>query len=176
MTEPIALLPPVVGLAACVGLQIVFYRARSGLDGLDRLFSSIATGYAFGAIVMSLAHGLWVWRGQAPVADAALLAANLVAYTGFAYTYLHFLSMGETARRVRILIELTEAGAAGLSEDAIQERYSDREVVDRRLERLSAKRQIEERNGRLFIRNGEVLWIAGCIVSLRRLLGFSDAD
>ena len=79
--------------------------------------------------------------------------------------------MGETARRVRILIELTEAGATGLSEDSIQERYSDREVVDRRLERLFAIRQIEERNGRLFKRNGEVLWIAGCILSLRRLLG-----
>ena len=176
MAEPIVLLPPPVGLAACIGLQIVAYRVKAGLDGLDRLLSSIAAGYAFGAIIMTLVHGMWVWRGQAPVTDGALLVANFVAYSGFAYSYLHFLTMGETARRVRILIELTEAGATGLSEDSIQQRYSDREVVDRRLERLFAIRQIEERNGRLFKRNGEVLWIAGCILSLRRLLGFSDAD
>ena len=64
---------------------------------------------------------------------------NAAIYLSFSYVYFHWNNMGETARRIRLVIELQRA-SQGLTRAEIVARYSHREIIDRRLGRLLESR------------------------------------
>lgn len=65
---------------------------------------------------------------------------TLISYNSLAYVYFHVFNMSETARRVRILIELKKAGK--IERQDIFKQYSSDDVLDARLGRLLGLKQL----------------------------------
>lgn len=96
--------------------------------------------------------------------------ANATIYACFSYVYFHWNNMGETARRVRLLLELRGA-PDGLTRREILERYGHREVVDRRVARLLESQQIEVFESAYRVGNPSVLMMARVVALLKWMLG-----
>ena len=103
MEEFIPLLPPLFGMVANSSIQILVYRT-----GSVRLLVSAVVGIVCGGAITLLAHEQWIGEHASTSEEVSLMAVNLIIYIALSYTYCHVLSMGETARRIRILFELTE--------------------------------------------------------------------
>src|SRR5215472_13565550 len=124
---------PVV-VVACVGdviAQITWLRCFPA----GGIYRSMVCGFIVGAAVL-IALSL-VWRDRPIGAHLA----DLGMYVCFAYVYFHWNNMGETGRRVRLLIELANA-PAGLTRRQLLARYSAKEIVDRRISRLLESSQV----------------------------------
>lgn len=93
--------------------------------------AALPTGAALWAVHLSALNGSGLWT-------LALYA--LLTYALLAYSYFHLFNMGETARRVRILIELREHG--NISVEELKSFYDAGAILDRRLERLVALGQV----------------------------------
>jgi len=114
------------------------------------------------------------WNGLAAPADATVWAQLYVAVVSvlIAYAYFHFFNMSETARRVRILMEVAEAGT--LDADAIAARHPPAPLVEVRIERLLAAGQAVEREGRIALASSLLVLAARVVFAWRRVLGFGD--
>ncbi len=100
-----------------------------------------------------------------------------LTYLSLVYCYVFgFYNVGESARRVRLLIELLAAGDRGLTLPEILERYNSKMIVDARLVRLQAGRQIAERDGRFFTEWPVMLWMARVMVFLKKVLLGADSE
>ena len=82
------------------------------------------------------------------------------------YCYFHFINLGETARRVRIAIELWES-EIGLSMDELIKRYSASDIINYRLQRMINNEQIVDRNGAYHIGKATMLWMAKLLVMMK---------
>ena len=81
----------------------------------------------------------------------------------------------ESARRIRLLVELQAAGERGLTLTQILAAYNARMIVDARLGRLLAGGQVVERDGRYFIGKPLMLYGAKALVLLKiAFLGAPD--
>lgn len=113
--------------------------------------------------------GLLTWAlWDAPDAGGRALA-NAGIYFCFCYVYFHFNNMGETARRVRLLREMSVA-ARPLSLPEILERYGAGEVLGRRLVRLLDAGQVVQSGDRLFIANRSVSAMASAVNLAHRIV------
>lgn len=158
-----ALLAATLAVLANVTGQILAYRL---LRMQGRLFKSQLAGTLTGGLVLVLLlqRGL----GGGPFAD--IVTADVLIYAAFCYVYFHWNNMGETARRIRMLRELA-AASEGLTFQEMVRRYSAREILERRLERLSAAGQISESDGRLVLTSTAIL-ISARLVGLAKLVVF----
>ena len=93
-----------------------------------------------------------------------------MTYAALGYCYFHFINLGETARRVRLMRELAEAGPAGLGKEELLSRYNARTMVEARFRRLLDNSQVVERNGRYYVGKPAVLWMARLVLLLKKLL------
>jgi hypothetical protein len=93
-----------------------------------------------------------------------------IVYACVAYSYFHLFNMSETARRIRILSELYSAGS--LSAGQLSSLYDGTAVLEMRLDRLLATRQLARRTDR-FVTVGCGLYAAARLTRAWRLvLGF----
>ncbi|OGP15651.1 MAG: hypothetical protein A2052_07245 [Deltaproteobacteria bacterium GWA2_54_12] len=154
-------------------LTRVGFRRASG-QATAMLASAIAalpTGAALWAVHLSVLDG--------PELRASALYA-LLAYALLAYSYFHLFNMGETARRVRILVELRERG--NISVEELKSFYDAGAILDRRLERLVALGQVRLEGGRIVLKSRRLYWAAvvinwwGRILSLPSLKSFYKND
>src|SRR5512145_1901063 len=147
------LLPPVLGGLVNVATQILL--CRSGRVGL---MGSIFLGFAPGLLATLAAHAIpaepSLWQG---------VPANVVIYVCGGYTYFHLLNMGETARRIRLLRELSGADAQGLTGAELAARYNSAEMLARRLDRLIGQGIVREDKGRLFLVKRGALVMTGMV-------------
>ncbi|OGX29899.1 MAG: hypothetical protein A3F87_03485 [Omnitrophica WOR_2 bacterium RIFCSPLOWO2_12_FULL_51_24] len=134
---------PFICLAANIFIQISVFKFFPGTGLLKSLF----LGFACGFLALFLIN------------PGIMLASNLLIYALLGYCYFHFVNMGETARRIRILLELSEV-SGGLSLRDILGRYNARDIIDRRLARLVNNGQVKCENGRYYIGNLTVLTMA----------------
>ena len=106
---------------------------------------------------------LWPLRleGWLPV-----LAYLAVVYNGLGYGYFHFFNLSETARRIRLLIEVYLGVESG------KEQYQPELMVKNRINRLVALGQLEEVQGRYRIKGRLLLKAALLLEFYKRLLGF----
>lgn len=146
-------LAPVIGLGVNFAAQAIYCR-RSG-----RLLKSVYRGFAAGAAACALACGL----------NSGLLPA-LVTYGALGYCYFHFINLGETARRIRIVRELAEAGPAGLSAAELLARYNARMMVEARFARLLNNSQVVEKEGRYYVGKPAVLYMARILLFMKKAL------
>jgi hypothetical protein len=97
------------------------------------------------------------------------LIADLFAYISLSYCYFHFINLGETARRIRIMRELYDS-PEGLSIDGLSERYNAKMIIEYRLSRLISNGQLVVRENRYYIGSPIVLLISKIILAMKKLL------
>lgn len=160
MMSMLLLLPPVLGGLSNLACQILLCRSKT-----TGLLASIFAGFGLGLAVTVVSHLLLVdplaWDGA---------VANGLIYGCGGYTYFHLLNMGETARRIRLLRELTQAGAHGLSAQDLALRYNSREMLARRLERLLTQGIVRDVDGRLYLVKRGALVMTGMVGLFKRLV------
>ena len=71
-----------------------------------------------------------------------MLSFGLLVYNSFSYVYFHFFNMSETARRIRILIQLYENNS--ISIDQLKNEYNSSDMINSRLERLLKMGEIKK--------------------------------
>lgn len=154
---------PVAGLAANVLTQVLSFRYAPQ----KALLKSICLGFATG-LLTTIALEIKLYDALS-LAGFASLATNIIIYSTLAYCYFHFLNLGETARRIRIVRELHDS-PDGLSMDEILKRYNSRDMVNLRISRLVNNGQIVLRDGSYFIGKPIMLWMARTILLMKRIL------
>lgn len=158
----VKVLVPMAALMLNIAIQVAGVRYIMTLGILKSVLLGFAAGFAgLVALEFVLSDGL----GWVLVVDTA---TGAVTYGALGYCYFHFINLGETARRIRILREIYEAGGS-LTIEGILKRYNAKEIVHHRLNRLLANGQIRYENNRYFIANQTVLNIAK-IIGLMKLL------
>ena len=166
MTRLLYALVPLAGLAVTVAVHVALIRARRGAGLLRSLFE----GWGTGLLAVLGAEAFAAAAVPLPAGDRLPLAVVNVATHGLLwFCYFHFVNLGVTARRPRLLIELGEA-PGGLTYEQVLERYSGRYQVEARLERLLGGGQVVLRDGRYRIGKPVMLLIARVMVALKRLL------
>lgn len=165
-----AILMASLAVVANMAGQIMAYRL---LPAEGKLFKSQVAGTLIGGLALALL--LSAAPGAAPSADVVVAGALL--YLVFCYVYFHWNNMGETARRIRMLRELA-AAPEGLTFEEMVARYSAQEILERRLERLTAADQISETDGRLVLTSRSVLLSARLVGLAKQVIfgGRSELD
>jgi hypothetical protein len=128
------------------------------LPGLG-LLRSVYLGFFLGllGVIASGAH------------TTAIFFSNLIIYCLLGYNYFHFINLGETARRVRILLEIHNS-PEGLSEEEILSKYNSGGVLSLRLARLLRNAQLIYAQDKYFIGRPTVLLFSGIIGLLRKII------
>jgi len=157
---------PLVGLCVSVVVQILSCRYGAKVT----LFKSIFIGFGAGMAVV-LCMGLYAFFMIPGFEEdfVYVLATDLIAYSAFGYCYFHFINLGETARRIRIMRELYDSDG-GLSMEEILEKYNAKEMVRMRINRLVSKKQILDKAGRYYIGNSTMLLMSKAIVMMKLLV------
>src|SRR5207244_12349323 len=92
----------------------------------------------------------------------------LLTYVVLAYCYvIGFFNLGESARRIRLLIDLHQAGRRGLTLDEILSTYNARLIVDVRLHRMITGGQVRQQDGVYYTRSRLMLASARLLVWLK---------
>jgi hypothetical protein len=100
-----------------------------------------------------------------PLELASLWAYSLTVLFSLAYSYFHFFNTSETARRIRILHEIASHGT--LTESEIRGIYKGEDIVDTRLTRLLALKQLSYDGERYYLK-GRVLYYSAISIALWR--------
>lgn len=90
----------------------------------------------------------------------ALLFAFLV-FNGIAYAYFHIFNMSETARRIRMLLQIRQTGPSGLRIQELEREYSPQDMIEARLDRLVKMHQLVLDDDGRYRASGQVLLLAG---------------
>lgn len=160
---------PVIGLAGNAVSQISFLR----LSRRTPLLRSIYAGFAAGAAVVCVAQAA-ARGGAGPLAFAGELLANLVIYAMLGYGYFHFINLGETGRRARLLRELYDS-PEGLTLAQLLSRYGSKQMLAMRLARLTGNGQIVLEDGRYRLGRPTVATMGRIILFLKKaILGRSS--
>lgn len=154
--EYLVILNPAIGILLNIFLQIAILRSLRNLA----LLKSVLIGFTAGIIYMFMMETILMYRTM----DDTLIkivnsTGNIIGYIIFSYCYFHFINMGETARRIRILSELYYA-RDGLSLETLLDRYNSKIIVNNRVDRMVNKAQIKCVNNRYYIANPTMLFIA----------------
>lgn len=167
MLDLILAVSPVAGLVINSLALIMLCRVRP-LFGLLR---AEYIGFAIGGMVVLFMNLFTLLidpdRALSEVIGHGILTS--MTYAALGYCHFHFVNLGETARRIRLLRELLDAGGT-LSHHDLLERYNAREIVERRITRLINAGQIVYSGGRYYIGNSTVVLIARIMVGLKVLL------
>jgi hypothetical protein len=115
-------------------------------------------------------------EGRGAPETAYMLVFAFLVFNGVAYAYFHFFNMSETARRIRMLLQIRQAGADGLRAQDLEHAYSPRDMIEARLDRLVKMRQLAmgpdgryRVAGRLLLRAGRAMNLWRCLVFHRVL-------
>lgn len=104
-----------------------------------------------------------------------MLVFAFLVFNGIAYAYFHIFNMSETARRIRMLLQIRRAGTAGLRVQELEHQYSQQDMIEARLDRLVRMNQLSlGSDGRYRVAGNILLW-AGRVMSLWRRLIFRRA-
>jgi hypothetical protein len=159
-------LKPLISLVVNIVIQIISFRCISGLGLLKSIFCGFFCGF-FCVIFWELSI-LFIYS-KTFNDSLGLLLADTIIYVSLSYCYFHFINLGETARRIRIIREIYDS-QSGLSMDDILERYNSKEIVEKRITRLLASGQIISKNRKYYISNPIMLLISKIMIFLKILL------
>jgi hypothetical protein len=167
LTQIALAVAPALALLACVASHVALSRAW---PRLPRHVGAAAAALAgLGALLILVSTLPTGTAGLVSRADRLGLAlAWSLAYLALAYWYIFgFYNLGESARRIRLLIELEAAGSRGLSRTELLAAYNARMIVQTRLGRMLTSGQIVERDGRYVIGRPLMLYGAKALVLLK---------
>ncbi len=157
---------PVFGLAVNILVQLISFRfiLKSGL--LKTVFLGFFAGFLYLLLIESY---IFFVMPVSFMDFLMILLANAITYASLGYCYFHFINLGETARRIRILGEIYDS-KDGLSLEEILQRYNAKEIVEKRISRLLNNDQVILKNGRYYIGNPIILMINRIIVAMKLML------
>lgn len=161
-------------LLAATPLWIMTVQAclnRVGLRGVSGQAAAMLASAAAAPLVGAALWAVHLGALKGPGLWTSGLYA-LLAYSLLAYSYFHLFNMGETARRVRILIELREHG--NISVEELKSFYDAAAILDRRLERLAALGQVRYEGGRIVLSSKRLYRAAAVMDWWGRILGLSS--
>jgi hypothetical protein len=133
---------------------------------LRSVFEGFVGGYG---AVLSIELSYCVSTKAELVECVGQMTLSTITYVAMAYGYFHFVNLGETARRVRIIRELWES-PDGLSVNELLRRYNASEILRIRLQRMINNGQLKERDGRYYIGNPIMLYMAKAMVMMKIVL------
>ena len=157
------ILIPIASLTINVTTQILVFRLLKQAG----MLKSVCIGFFNGFLILLALHLTLILT----VKDSSvyLFIANILIYFALGYCYFHFINLGETARRIRILNEIYYSDG-GLTAEEILKRYNSEIIIDARLNRLLANNQLRFLNNRYFIRNSLMLYITKVIVFMKLII------
>ena len=131
---------------------------------------SIYVGFLAGlALLAAIEAACLAWGPRTPGDALASAAINVMTYGALSFGYFHFINLGETARRIRIIREITAAGRP-LTREEILDSYNAEAIVGVRINRLLSTGQISFREGRYYLANPTILYMARIIVLMKLLV------
>lgn len=123
--------------------------------------------------VAAIPTGALLWAACLRSLDGSglLVAAvySALLYSLLAYSYFHVFNMSETARRIRMLIELREHGEMTLGE--LNSIYNSKVMLDKRLERLVSLGQARIEGETIFLSSRKLFFAASLMSLWGRALG-----
>jgi len=152
---------PIVAFSINVATQILCIRFA-----MKGLLKSLLSGFAIGLLSLLLVQLISAFLGKTFLPN---LTVNIIIYSSLGYCYFHFINLGETARRIRILRELYESNG-GLTLDKILKRYNAEAMVELRLQRLISSGQIILKDGRLHVGKPVLSFISKIIILMKLIL------
>jgi hypothetical protein len=155
---------PVTGLT----IAVLGHFALAWMTGGERAYRCVLQGFLCGAVatlVVSLV-GLR-WMQEIAFEDGFVLVVfNLVIFAALGFCYVNFVGLSIASLRIRVLQELL-AHPEGLRLENILERYNPKVLIDNRIDRLTAGRQIVEKEGRFHSGRRGILWAARIMVFMK---------
>lgn len=157
------ILIPVIAICANISAQIFSYKYVI----TKKLLKSEYFGFLGGLTVLII---LQIFAYQPSLIERfALVCINLIIYLCFSYSYFCFISMGETARRIRLLRELCDS-PQGLTKEEILSRYNSAEVINMRMIRLLNNYQVILRDSRYYAGSSVMLFISKAIILMKLII------
>ena len=174
LTHSVEVLVSPIGLLINVLTQIIRFRYSKTTGLLKSVFLGFGVGLLWVITIDSYINFAVCKSAENFV---PLLISNLLIYSSLGYCYFHFINLGETARRIRIMRELYDSSKP-LQLREILERYNAHEIVQRRVGRLVKSGQLIEKEGRYYIGSSVLFTMAKIIVAMKRLFlgGKSESD
>ncbi|MBF0274124.1 MAG: hypothetical protein HQK84_02715 [Nitrospinae bacterium] len=155
---------PVLGLLINVASHIAINRL-----GLLSQLKSIFVCFGIGAIAVLLMVFL-LSLSCIGIELLPQLILNEISYGALGYGYFHFVNLGETARRIRIIREIFDSGEKGMSEEEILAIYNAKTIVNVRLNRLLNNGQIILKEGKYFVHGTPLMNIISSIMLFLKVL------
>ena len=164
--EMIQVINPVLGLAVNVLVQILSFRWILSRGLLKSVFLGFGVGMLY---VLGSEYFIFTQSTGKSMSDfLPNVMANILTCGVLGYCYFHFINLGETGRRIRIVRELLSAD--GLTLEELLQRYNTSDMVEIRLARLLNSGQIVERNGMLFIKSQFLLRASRIMVLMKKIV------
>lgn len=164
--DMIPIINPVLGLAVNVLVQILSFRLIPSMGLLKSVFMGFGVGMLY---VLGSEYFIFTQSAAESMRDfLPNVLSNILTCGVLGYCYFHFINLGETGRRIRIVRELLNAG--GLSMEGLLQRYNTSDMVEIRLTRLLNSGQIIERNGMLFIQSQFLLRASRIMVLMKKII------
>ncbi|MBF0319223.1 MAG: hypothetical protein HQL01_05400 [Nitrospirae bacterium] len=160
------MMTPLLGMALFISAQFIVFRLSPSVG----LFTSVIVGYFSGLSLVVAIQLYCLLNSSIEVIDcAAYFAVNVVAYSSMGYGFFVYVCLGETAIRIRMLVELN-ASANGLSKEEIMQLYGKEKMLAIRLNRLTKGGQLIFKDGRYFIGNRFLLFVSKLIIILKLII------
>ena len=165
MVEYLKILTPVITFAINVILQISLRHIVPSLGFLKPMVLGFAISSL--AVLMIDYHLLSSMYSSFDLYSLMFINWLMLAFLNVAFV--NVITLPNTGRRARFIAELSQS-EDGLSEKELLDRYSSRDMVNIRLERLTSKKQVIFKDGRYYI-NGKplVLLFAWITIALKLL-------
>jgi hypothetical protein len=163
----VLLLGVVAGLGMNLMLQVILVRMVSGSVHVRIQFVSAIMGLVSTVVLLliSLRH-----FPLGALDRAGYLILHVLIYCCLAFCLFNIVNANVSSLRMRLLREYLRQDPRPISDAAILRQYSARQILETRLLRLTAGRQIELRGGRYYARWGIVSFICWCFGALRWFL------
>jgi hypothetical protein len=164
---PILLIAPAAGLLIDIALQAILPRLSPHSGPIRLQFISFAAG---AGLTLALVIAM-LGTSSLTLADrAGYLVLHALIYGCAGFFFFNVISANVSSLRVRIVREMLAKHPTPLADTTLRERYSAREMISMRLERLHRGGQIERREGRYFLRKRGLRVVSGVFTTLRGLL------
>jgi hypothetical protein len=157
---------PLLGLLTNVVVQLS--RCRHSRKG--GLLRSVFEGFVSGYVAVLAVEGAYCFSATLDLVEClGQITLSTITYVALGYGYFHFINLGETGRRVRILRELWES-QDGLSVGELLTRYNASGIFGIRLQRMINNEQIQLRDNRYYIGKPVMLYMAKAMVMMKLIL------
>ena len=157
---------PVVALAVNAVAQVLFVRARKGVD----FFRTVLEGFFAGGIALAVMEVLLARSHGAP-ADAWIISVfvNAPAYAALSYCYFGLVNLGNTSIRIRLYAEIAER-KDGMTMEDIGLIYNEQAFTKMRIERRVESGDLVEKDGRYYAARMKLVYSARILGVVRYLI------